>query len=103
MVHNVFRKDCLRQTDIHSELEGLSKPLCNVNETSEVNEPLKQIMIELIPRYKSPEVLKPADGSLNFPPAFISSEGSPILSGSFFAIGFVRGDQFDASFVQTKS
>lgn len=59
-------------------------------------------MIELIPSYKSPEVVKPADGSLDFPSTLVSSECSAVLSGRFFAIGFVRGDKLNTSFSQTK-
>ena len=59
-------------------------------------------MIELIPSYKSPKVVKPADGPLDFPSTLVSSECSTVLSGRFFAIGFVRSDELNASFLQTK-
>lgn len=60
-------------------------------------------MIELIPGYKSPEVLDPADGSLDLPPTFVSPECSPVLSRRLFSIGFVRSDKLDSAFSQTKS
>ena len=59
-------------------------------------------MIELIPSYKSPKVVKPADGPLDFPSTLVSSECSTVLSGRFFAIRFVRSDELNASFLQTK-
>lgn len=58
-------------------------------------------MIELIPGYKSPEVLEPADGSFDFPSSLVASEFSSVLRGRFDAIDFMRSNQVDSSFVQT--
>jgi hypothetical protein len=60
-------------------------------------------MIELIPRYKSSKVLKPADGTFDFPPSSVASEFSSILRGRFDAIAFVRGDEVDAAFEKSRS
>lgn len=60
-------------------------------------------MIELIPCYKSPEVLQPADGSFNFPSFAVSPEFSAILCWRFNTVAFVRSNQVDAAFEQTKA
>jgi len=60
-------------------------------------------MIELIPCYQSSEVLQPADGSFNFPSLTVSPEFSTILSSRFNAVGFVRCNQVDAAFEETKT
>ena len=60
-------------------------------------------MIELIPRYKSPKVLKPADGSLDLPASLVTSECSAVLSGRLGSIAFVGSDEFGATFSQTSS
>ena len=60
-------------------------------------------MIEFIPRYKSPEVLKPADGPFDFPSSLVTSKLSFVLRWRFGAIAFVRSNQVDSSFEQTKS
>lgn len=60
-------------------------------------------MIELIPCYKSPEVLQPADGSFNFPSLSVASEFSKILSTWFNPVALVRSNQVDAAFEETKA
>jgi len=59
-------------------------------------------MIEFIPCYKSPEVLKPADGSFDFPSSLVTSKLSSVLRRRFCAIAFVRSNQVDSSFEQTE-
>jgi len=61
------------------------------------------MMVELIPCYKSPEVVQPTNGSFDFPPLSISPEFSPVLSRRFDAIAFVRSDQIDATFEKPRT
>ncbi len=60
-------------------------------------------MIELIPCYKSPEVLQPTNGPFDFPSFAVSPELSAILSGRFNAVGFVRSNQVDSAFEKSKT
>lgn len=60
-------------------------------------------MIELIPSHKSPEVVKPTDRSLNFPPSLVSPERSAVLRRRLFSIGFVGSNQFGPTFFQTRA
>ena len=60
-------------------------------------------MIELIPCYKSSEVLKPADGTFNFPSSSVASEFAPILSSRFYAVAFVSSNEVDPTFEQAGS
>lgn len=60
-------------------------------------------MIELVPRYKPPEVLQPADGSFDLPAPFVSSECSSVLSWRLASIAFVGSDEFGTPFLQSGS
>jgi len=60
-------------------------------------------MVELIPCYKSPEVVQPTDGSFDFPPFSVSPEFSPVLSRRFDAITFVRSDQVNSTFEKPRA
>src|SRR5271170_687774 len=48
-------------------------------------------------------IKQPADRSFDLPPVFVSSKGTPVLSGGSFAAPPMRTDQFDAPFVQALS
>jgi len=60
-------------------------------------------MVELVTSNKSPEVFEPADGTLNLPPAFVSSEFATILSRLFDAGLSMRRNKVDASFFEAGS
>lgn len=60
-------------------------------------------MIELIPCYKSPEVLQPADRSFDFPSLAVTPEFSTVLSWRFNAVSLVRSNQVDSAFKETKA
>lgn len=60
------------------------------------------MMIELIPCYKPPEVLEPADGALDFPSSLVASEFSPVLCRRFDTIAFMRSNQVDSSAEQAR-
>lgn len=49
-----------------------------------------------VARDQSPEVLQPADRSLDFPASSISTKAAAVLGPRFFAIASVRADQLDA-------
>ena len=55
-------------------------------------------MIELVLSDKASKILKPADGSLDFPPFSVTTEFPAVLSRLFDAVVFVGGNQIDATF-----
>ena len=61
------------------------------------------MMVEFVSGYKSSEVLKPTDGSFNFPSSFVASKFPSVLSRRFDSISFVRSNQICAAFSQTTS
>lgn len=60
-------------------------------------------MIELIPCYKSPEVLEPTDGSFDLPSFAVSPELSSVLSWRFDSISLVRCNQIDTTFEKARA
>lgn len=60
-------------------------------------------MIELIPCYKSSEVLKPADGTFDLPSSSVASELATILSSRSCAVALVRSNEVDSAFEKTGS
>lgn len=61
------------------------------------------MMIEFVPRYKSSEVLKPADGSFDLPASFVPSECSTVLGWRLASIAFVGSDEFGTPSLQSAS
>ena len=60
-------------------------------------------MIELVPRYKPSEVLKPTDRSFDLPASFVSSQCTTILGWWLVSIAFMGSDELGASFLQSES
>src|SRR5215207_6195295 len=48
----------------------------------------------------SSKVMQPGKQALHFPPFFVSPQGSTILGGRLFTVGFVRSDQLNALLLQ---
>ena len=56
-----------------------------------------------VSRYQSPEILKPTDGTFDFPSAFDSPQFPSVLSRRFGAVRAMFGDQLDSHFLESGS
>ena len=68
------------------------------NDAGKLDEGEEVSGVELVANDGTPEVVKPAKKALDFPPTFVTTELSSILSLGPFAVTSVRCNQFDALF-----